>query len=64
MFKWVVSIVVSCYEVPFVFVNAQEAEDFAKTIFAKMQAYDEDKDGKPRMARIYIKAEFIEKEEN
>lgn len=63
MFRWVVSICVSCYEVPFEFDSAQEAEAFAKTVFAKMRAYDTDKDGAPRMARIYIKAEFIKKED-
>ena len=64
MFRWVVSISLSCYEVPFVFDTASEAENFAKIVFSKMQAYDKDNDGKPRMARISISAEFIEKEEN
>jgi len=63
MFKWIVTINVSCYDIPFEFDSAQEAEHFAKIIFSKMQAFDEDNDGKPRMARIYIKAEYIEKED-
>lgn len=63
MFKWVVSICLSCYEVPFTFENAKDAEIFAQSVVKTMGPYDTDKDGKPRMARIYIKAVINNDEE-
>lgn len=65
MFKWVVTVEVSCYEIPFEFNSAQEAEDFAKVAISSMQPYGYDDDGsKPRMARICITAKYINDKED
>lgn len=63
MMKWVVRMFVSYHEQDFEFDNASDAEAFAKIAHDTMMPYSKDEDGAPKMAKIKITAEFIEKEE-